>query len=134
MKKRYVLDAGVLALYFAGSKNAKDYIYAVYEGKAEAFMCEVNLAEFLYNYAKVFGWDAALAKQNLLRNSPIVIVGINEDLTIIAAKLKLKHYNTLSLTDCYLIALAKLNKATIVTTDHSIKEVNEVSTVLLPIQ
>ena len=36
-------------------ESAKEYIYATYEGKARAFMCEVNVAEFLYNYARVFG-------------------------------------------------------------------------------
>ena len=131
MKRRYVLDAGVLALYFAGRESAKEYIYATYEGKARAFMCEVNVAEFLYNYARVFGWNAALVKNDLLRNSPITIISIDEDLTIRAAKLKLKHYNILSLADCYLIALAKQNGATIVTTDHNMKEVNEAPTILL---
>ena len=131
MKRRYVLDAGILALYFAGHESAKEYIYVAYEGRASVFMCEVNVAEFLYNYAKVFGWEAALVKNNLLRNSPVTIVGVDEDLTIRAAKLKLKYYDVLSLADCYLIALAKRNKATIVTTNHYIKEVNEAPTILL---
>ena len=134
MKRRYVLDAGVLALYFAGSRDARKYIDMVYEGVAEAFMCEINVAEFLYNYARVFGWDAALAKHSLLRNSPVNIVDIDEDLTIEASKLKLKYYNTLSLADCYLIALAKQNKATIVTTDQNIKKAGEAPTTLIPIQ
>ncbi len=54
LKKRYVLDAGVLALYFAGSRDAKKYIDMIYDGVVEAFMCEVNVAEFLYNYGKAF--------------------------------------------------------------------------------
>ncbi|RLF17287.1 MAG: PIN domain nuclease, partial [Thermoprotei archaeon] len=70
------------------------------------------IAEFLYNHAEVFGWEAALVRNNLLRNSPVTIVGVDEDLTIRAAKLKLKYYDVLSLADCYLIALAKRNKAT----------------------
>jgi len=131
LKRRYVLDAGILALYFAGHEGAKEYIYAAYEDKASVFMCEVNVAEFLYNYAKVFGWNVALVKNDLLRNSPITIVGVDEDLTIRAAKLKLKYHNVLSLADCYLIALAKRYGAIIVTTDHNIKEVKEASTILL---
>ncbi len=134
MRKRYVLDAGVLALYFAGRRDARKYIDMVYEGRVEAFMCEINVAEFLYNYARVFGWDAALVKHSLLRSSPIKIVGVDEELTIKAAKLKLKYYNTLSLADCYLIALAKRSRATIVTTDRSIRSVNEAPTTLLAIQ
>ena len=72
MRKRYVIDAGALALYFAGSKDVKYFIDEVYSGRAEAFMCEVNVAEFLYNYARVFGWESALVKHALLRNSSIL--------------------------------------------------------------
>ena len=133
MKKKYVLDAGVLALYFAGRRDAKRYIDDVYEGRAEAFMCEVNVAEFMYNYARVFGWSAALVRHSMLRSSPIVVVGLDEELTVEAAKLKLKYYDRLSLADCYLIALAKRNRATIITTDNAIKEVKEAPTVVLPV-
>ena len=133
MKRRYVLDAGVLALYFAGRRDVKKYIDEVYSGRAKAFICEVNVAEFLYNYARIFGWDAALSRHNLLRNSPIDIVSVDEDLTINAAKLKLKYYNVLSLADCYLIALAKKNKAKVITTDPDVRNVNEVPTILIPV-
>ena len=34
MREKLVLDAGVLALYFAGRGDAKKYIDAAYEGKA----------------------------------------------------------------------------------------------------
>ncbi|MCD6095087.1 MAG: PIN domain-containing protein [Thermoprotei archaeon] len=57
--------------------------------------------------------------------------GVDENLTIGAAKLKLKYHSVLSLADCYLIALAKRYGAIIVTTDHNIKEVKEASTILL---
>ena len=133
LRKRYVLDAGVLALYFAGREDVKRYVDEMYSRRAKGFMCEVNVAEFLYNYARVFGWDTALARHTLLRNSPISIVSVEEDLTVGAAKLKLKYYNVLSLADCYLIALAKKNKATIITTDQNVRDVNEVPTILIPI-
>jgi len=131
LRRRYVLDAGILALYFAGREDVKRYINEVYSGKAEAYMCEINVAEFLYNYARVFGWDAALTKHSLIRNSPISIVSVERDLTIEAAKLKLKYYSVLSLADCYLIALAKKSKATVVTTDPGIESVGIVPTVLI---
>lgn len=51
-----------------------------------------------------------------------------------ATRLKYKHYNILSLVDCYLIALAKIKKISILTTDKYVKEVNEVSTIHLPIE
>ncbi len=134
MKRKYVLDAGVLALYFAGRRDAKAYIDAAYTGRADVFMCEVNVAEFLYNYARVFGWEAALTKHALLRNSPITIVSADESLTVKAAELKLRHYEKLSLADCYLLALAGLVKGTVVTTDSRIEDVAEVPVVLLPLE
>ncbi len=133
MRKRYVLDAGVLALYFAGRPEARRYIEDVYAGRAEAFMLEVNVAEFLYNYAKVFGWDAALVKHSMLRSSPITILGVDEELTITAAKLKLRYYNRLSLADCYLLALARRKRATVVTTDQALKDVEDAHVVVLPL-
>jgi len=131
--KKYVFDAGVLALYFAGRQDAKRLVDEVYSGKAKAYMCEVNVAEFLYNYARVFGWEAALVKHSMLRESPITIVEVGEELTVAAAKLKLKYYNLLSLADCYLIALAKLYRATTITTDSRVKEVGEAPTILLEV-
>ena len=94
-------------------------------GRAEAYTCEVNVAEFLYNYAKAFRWNSAQIKNNLIRSSPINITSPNENLTLKAAKLKLKHYKTLSLTDSYLIALANQLKATIITTDKDIEDIDE---------
>lgn len=69
----------------------------------------------------------------MLRTSPIKIASIDEHLTIVAAKLKLKHYRVLSLADCYLIALAKTQGATVVTTDRNVKEAEEASTILLTV-
>ena len=61
------------------------------------------------------------------------MISVDEDLTINAAKLKLKYYNILSLAECYLIALAKKNKAKVITTDPDVRNVNEVPTILIPI-
>jgi predicted nucleic acid-binding protein len=118
---------------FSGRIDAKKYIDYAYKGLAELLMCEVNIAEFLYNYARVFGWEAALVKHSLIRSSPIRIVGVDEALTLEAAKIKLKHYNRLSLADSYLVALAKQYKATIVTTDEAVKEAGEAPTILLKV-
>ena len=120
----------MLALYFAGYEEAKRCIDLAYSGE-KVYMCEVNVAEFLYNYARVFGWDAALVKHALIRNSPLVVKEIDETLTVEAARLKLKYYDKLSLADCYLIALAKQLKSSVVTTDSRVKEVMEAPTRLI---
>ena len=105
----------------------------MYACRAEAFMLEVNVAEFLYNYAKVFRWDAALVKHGMLRSSPITVLGVDEELTITAAKLKPRYYNRLSLADCYLLALARRKRAAVVTTDQALKGVEGVHVAVLPL-
>jgi len=132
LREKYVLDANIPSLYFAGNNYVKKYIDEIYEGKAEAYMLEINLAELLYHYARAFGWRSALVKNSLIRNSPIKIISMDEELTLEAAKLKMKYYQALSLADCYLIAFAKLHKAKIVTSDHVLKEINEVPVILVP--
>jgi predicted nucleic acid-binding protein len=133
LSRRYALDAGALSLFFAGREEVKLIIDGAYSGEVKLLMCEVNVAEFLYNCARVLGWEAALARHALVRNSPIEIVGVDEKLTVVAARLKLRHARKLSLADCYLLALAKLQKAAVVTADASLKEVSEAPVVLVPI-
>jgi len=100
----------------------KRLVDSAYSGKIELQICEVNVAEFLYNCARVLGWEAALTRHALVRNSPIKVVGVNEKLTVEAAKLKLKRSRKLSQADSYLVALAKLRKAAVATADASIRE------------
>ena len=69
MKKKYVLNSGILPLYFTGRSDVGKFINDIYKGLAEGYMCEINVTEFLYNYAIVFGWDAAVTKNRLLRTS-----------------------------------------------------------------
>ncbi len=50
-----------------------------------------------------------------MRNSPILIINVDEELTLEDAKIKLKYYGKLSLANSYLIALARKLGATILT-------------------
>lgn len=127
MRRKYVLDAGFLSAFFAGVLESKRYMDEVYGKISEAYISEVNLAEFLYNYARVFGWESALVRNKLIRDSPIVVVSPDEEQTIEAARIKLKYYDRLSLADSYLVALAIVLRGVIVTTDTRIKDVNEVT-------
>ena len=44
MKERLVLDAEAFLLYFAGSREVKEYIEKAYLSTAEVYACEINLA------------------------------------------------------------------------------------------
>lgn len=58
-----------------------------------------------------------------MRGSLVKIVALSEELTVKAAKFKLKYYGKLSLADRCLIALAGRVKARIVTTDSDIGDI-----------
>jgi len=126
LRRKYILDAGFLSAFFAGVLESKRYMDEVYEKVSEAYISEINLAEFLYNYARVFGWESTLVRNKLIRNSPIIVVSPDEKQTIEAARIKLKYYDRLSLADSYLVALAIMLKGIIVTTDARIENVIEV--------
>jgi len=49
LRRKYILDAGFLSAFFAGVLESKRYMDEVYEKVSEAYISEINLAEFLYN-------------------------------------------------------------------------------------
>mgnify|MGYP000167910126 CR=1 FL=1 len=130
---KYVIDSGVFALFFAGSMSVKKYFNEIFKGLAKGYTLELNIAEFMYNYAKKFGWETAKARASLIRNSRIAVLTLDENLTEKAAKFKLKYRNLLSLVDCYTAALAEVVKGTILTTDENLASIKEVKAVLFKV-
>jgi predicted nucleic acid-binding protein len=79
---RFVLDSSAVSPYFAGRKEIERFIEDAYRGRNQLYMCEINVAEFLYNTAKVLGWETAIISHSVLRNSPIKIISLDEELTL----------------------------------------------------
>jgi len=123
LRSKFILDAGVLALYFAGDKRVKKYFDEIFAGSAEGYILEINLAEFYYKTAEVLGLETAEARYRIVRSSDIKQINTSEEATKEAAIIKLKNKNKLSLADSFLIAEAKIRGAVILTTDKAIKEV-----------
>ncbi len=123
MKSRYIIDAGALALYFAGDKEIKKYFDEIFEGRAEGYILEINLAEFYYKTAEIIGLETAELRYKIIRNSILKQISSGGEATREAAIIKLRHKNTLSLADSFLIAEARGRGMTILTTDPSVKEV-----------
>jgi len=126
---KYVFDAGAIVLYFAGDNRVKRYFQEVWSVASKGYISEVNLAEFYYQTARKLGVDATEVRYLTIRNSKIRQVQPNEEITRIAAKLKLKHENILSLADCCAIASAKTLGSKIITTDRTIKDLKEVEAI-----
>lgn len=120
---RYIIDAGVLALYFAGDRRAKKYIDRILRGIDEGYVCEVNLAEFYYKTGEILGEDIAEIRYLSIRNSRIKQIPAQGELTRQAAKYKIRYRRKISLADAYLLALAKKVKGTVLTTDERLKEI-----------
>ncbi len=123
MGSKYVLDAGVLALYFAGDERVRKYFIEILRGMSEGYLCEVNLAEFYYKTAEKLGIDAAEIRYEAVRASPIKQVPAGGELVRAAAKVKLRYKGRVSLADAFLVALANQVGGTVLTTDPAIKEV-----------
>ena len=123
MKNRYVIDAGVLALYFAGDQRVRRYFEEIFQGVSDGYLCEINLAEFYYKTAEKLGADSADIRYEAIKASPIKQVPIEGELTREAAKVKLKYRSKLSLADAFLIALTRRVKGVALTTDSVIKDI-----------
>lgn len=53
--KRYVVDAGVLFLLFIGDERVKPYFDEVARGQAQAYISDINLAEYYYKTCENLG-------------------------------------------------------------------------------
>ncbi|RLG40207.1 MAG: DNA-binding protein [Thermoproteota archaeon] len=131
--KKYVIDAGVLSLYFIGDERIKPYLGKVARGVDKAFICDVNLAEYYYKMCEKLGKSVAEIRYHQIRESPIEVVATNEELTRKAGEKKCKYRGKLSLADCFCLALAELKSAVILTTDRELAKVKEVSVKHFPV-
>lgn len=123
MKNKYVIDAGVLALYFAGDQRVKKYFDEIFQNVSEGYLCEINLAEFYYKTAEKLGIDTADIRYEAIRASPIKQISVKGELTKEAARIKLRYRGRVSLADAFLIALTQIVGGIVLTTDSTIKEI-----------
>jgi predicted nucleic acid-binding protein len=125
--KRYVVDAGVLSLHFIGDERVKPYFDEVAQGKAQAFISDVNLAEYYYKTCEKLGKDIANLRYHQVRESDVESVATDEELTWKAGEKKCKYRGRLSLADCFSLALSELKNATLLTTDSELAKIKELT-------
>lgn len=130
--RSYLLDAGALALYFAGDDRVKQYLARVTSGKASGFVSDVNLAEFYYKTGQRLGEDTAEARLGLLANSRIEFVSTDREIARAAAKWKLRRPG-LSLADCFALASLEKSAEVLLTTDSELKQATKSKGVLFEI-
>jgi len=128
-----VLDAGVLTLYFAGDRRVKDFFDEIDNERAVGLLSEVNLAEYYYKTCRKLGRETADARYFMLKSSKLRVAR-DEELTRLAALEKCQQRVGLSLADCFALALARREKAILLTTDSELKKARDVQVKLFTIR
>jgi hypothetical protein len=130
-KNKLVFDTGPLFLYFAGDEQVKQMFNDIKNYKTEGYTCETNLTELYYKTCEKLGRQIAQIRYASIRNVGFSIMPIDEKISYIAANLKCVCRGKLSLVDAYIVALAKQQRGTLITTDPRISELNMTHTKLL---
>ncbi len=122
--KRAALDASAIMCFFgerSGAEEVEELIAQSFSGRVELFMCVVNWGEVYYARWRVSGRQAAAAAAAEIAQLPIEIVNTDMDLTKTAAELHANH--KLPFADCFAAALARVRKATLITSDRDFAKV-----------
>ncbi|PJB00565.1 MAG: PIN domain nuclease [Ignavibacteriales bacterium CG_4_9_14_3_um_filter_30_11] len=131
--KRYVLDSYALIAYSRGEKGAEKVAEIIDDGlkdKAELYQCVINWGEVYYITLRNFDLKRAELFKDTFARYPITIVEANKGLTLQAAQYK--AYHKISYADAFAAALAKMEKAQLVTGDKEFKTLeNEIKIVWL---
>jgi len=91
------------------------------EGRAELLICLVNLGELYYILRRSLRAIEVMALLDQILDLPVRVIPVTEQLTWQAAELKAT--NPLSYADCFAVAAAKQEGASVVTGDPEFKRV-----------
>lgn len=131
--KSYVFDAGALSLLLLGDKRLTTYVNEVSMGTAEAYTSAVNLAELYYKTLEKLGREVAETWYFRIINSNLVVSSADASLAKEAGICKSMYKQTLSLADCFAMALTIKVGAMLLTTDTDFEGVKEVKVKYLPV-
>lgn len=118
----YVLDSYALLALFAsesGWRNVKKLLGHALAGRCKLLMSVVNLGEVLYIVERNLGLREVHRTLARIEELPIEISDADRTVTVAAAHIK-AHYK-IAYADCFAAALAKQEKADLVTGDPEFK-------------
>lgn len=125
--KNFVLDASALMTFFedrSGADNVEALLAEAAQAKGQLSMSVVNWGEVFYSVWRVHGEAAAAAKLREIAQLPIEFVAVDLDLAKLSASLKAQH--RLPYADCFAAALARVRKATLVTSDKDFERATSI--------
>ena len=122
--ERFVLDSYALLAYFQDEEGA-DKVQTVLEmgseGKAHLFLSVVNLGEVLYVVERERGVSRAHEILARIEEMPIEIVDVDRKMALEAAHLKARY--PIAYADCFALALARIQGASLVTGDPEFRTI-----------
>ncbi len=125
-KKNYVLDSYALLAYFAderGRRPVEKLLTEVFDDETFIKMTVINLGEVIYIIERKRGLPDAQLTLSRIKELPIELIDIDEDLALAAAHIKAEH--SMAYADCFAAALSKLQKAVLVTGDPKFKKLEK---------
>ncbi len=125
MKRKFVVDAGVLTLFYAGDSRVKPYFGGIKDAETGGYVSSINLSEHYYKTCQKLGKEVADLRYH---QSMTILTSTDTDegLTL-AAGLEKCRRTQLSLADCFALALTKRLKGTLLTTDSELAKVKEIT-------
>ena len=105
LRGSYVLDASVLIEILAGNKLTMGLVDSIVACDIEAYAVRLGLTEALYVTCRLWGWDKALQRMQILIDSGTITIIEDDQVWNYAANCKCKI--PVSLGDCYTLATAK---------------------------
>lgn len=131
MKNAKLLDTFVLVRFFKkepGFERVRDFLLGAQRAKTPLLMSEINAGELYYTIARKTNASRAEEIIASLSTIPIALLPVTWELTVSAARLKAQW--PLSYADCFAVACAIQEHATLVTGDPEFKRVEH----LVPVE
>ncbi|MCJ7813656.1 type II toxin-antitoxin system VapC family toxin [bacterium] len=123
---RRVLDSYALLAFFEkepGFEKVESALIEANEKDLNLLMTAVNFGEVYYIVLREYGQRKADEIEKIIQTLPIDMIDVDKNLAKEAARLK--ALKKISYADCFAAALAKMNKAELITGDKEFREVED---------
>ncbi len=121
---KYVMDTGVLSLFYAGDERVRPFFGQIQSGRARGYISSINLAELYYKVCQKLGQETAIVR---FHQTQTILEAVETDGELAkAAGLNKCRYGSLSLADAFAAALTEKLGGTLLTTDEALLKVKEI--------
>jgi len=121
--KKIVIDSFAVLAYLrqeGGYRKFKRLLQEAKVDKARLFLCWLNLGEVYYQVWRKRSQEDAKRALSLIQKLPLELVSVTDDLVLEA--MEIKALFPIALADCFAAALAKREKAPILTGDPEFRK------------